>query len=105
MRRTLGSRAGAAASSRGWRGRAARLALLGAALVIAVPAAATTVVRMRARDGVDLARTGSLVNDVLIATSCREARVRLVTENAGDFATLQRHLRGFRFVAADEALT
>jgi predicted nucleic acid-binding protein len=57
------------------------------------------------RDGVDVSRAGSLVNDVLIAASCREARVRLVTENSGDFAVLQRHLRGFRFVAADEALT
>jgi predicted nucleic acid-binding protein len=57
-----------------------------------------------AREGVDVSRAGSLVNDVLIATSCREARVRLVTENPGDFAMLQRHLRGFGFVAADDAL-
>ncbi|HUQ83324.1 MAG TPA: PIN domain-containing protein, partial [Gemmatimonadaceae bacterium] len=32
-------------------------------------------------EGVDVSRAGSLVNDVLIATSCREAGVRLVTEN------------------------
>ena len=57
-----------------------------------------------AREGVDVTRAGPLVNDVLIATSCREEQVRLVTENSGDFAMLQRHLRGFRFVAADEAL-
>ena len=58
-----------------------------------------------ARDGVDIARAGSLVNDVLIATSCREAGVRLVTENTHDFALIQRHLRGFRFVATDDALS
>ena len=55
--------------------------------------------------GADVSRSGSFVNDVLIATSCREAQVQLVTENSRDFAMLQRHLRGFRFVAADEALT
>lgn len=57
-----------------------------------------------AREGVDVSRAGSLVNDVLIATSCREAGVRLVTENAADFTLLRRHLRGFRFVAASDAL-
>jgi predicted nucleic acid-binding protein len=57
-----------------------------------------------AREGVDISRAGSLVGDVLIATSCREATVRLVTENVRDFAAVQRHLRGFRYVAADEAL-
>ena len=58
-----------------------------------------------ATEGVDVSRAGSLVNDVLIATSCREEALRLVTENTGDFAMLQRHLRGFRFSAADEVLT
>lgn len=57
-----------------------------------------------AQEGVDISRAGSLVGDVLIATSCREAAVRLVTENVRDFAAVQRHLRGFRFLAADEAL-
>jgi predicted nucleic acid-binding protein len=56
------------------------------------------------REGVDVSRAGSLVNDVLIAASCREADVRLVTENVRDFVALQRHLRGFRFVEADRAL-
>jgi predicted nucleic acid-binding protein len=58
-----------------------------------------------AREGVDVSRAGSLVNDVLIATSCREAGVQLVTGNASDFALIQRYLRGFRFVATDDALT
>lgn len=48
-------------------------------------------------------RTGSaatpLIADVLLATSCRESGVVLVTRNANDFARIQRHLRGFRFVA------
>jgi len=57
-----------------------------------------------AREGVERARAGSLVNDVLIAASCREVGARLVTENVGDYTTIQRHLRGFRFVAADEVL-
>lgn len=56
------------------------------------------------REGIDVLRAGSLVNDVLIATSCREAGVRLVTENVGDYAAVQRQLRGFRFVAADEVV-
>lgn len=57
------------------------------------------------RGAVDLARAGSLVNDVLLATSCREAGVRLVTESVRDFANVQRHLRGFRYVAAGEVLS
>jgi predicted nucleic acid-binding protein len=47
-------------------------------------------------EGIQISRAGSLVNDVLLATSCREAGVCLVTENVGDFASAQRHLRGFR---------
>jgi predicted nucleic acid-binding protein len=41
----------------------------------------------------------SFTNDVLIAASCRAAGVLLVTDNARDFSAIQRHLRGFRFVA------
>ena len=49
---------------------------------------------------VDLARAPrSLTNDVLIAASCREAGVLLVTDNARDFAAIQRQMRGFRFVS------
>ena len=55
-------------------------------------------------EGVDIARAGSLVNDVMIATSCREQGVRLVTENARDFTTIQRYMRGFRFTGADDVL-
>ena len=48
-------------------------------------------------------RTGSvataLIADALLATSCRESEVVLVTRNANDFSRIQRHLRGFRFVA------
>ena len=57
-----------------------------------------------ARERAGVSRVGSLVNDVLIAASCREAGARLVTENVGDYNAVQRHLRGFRFVAADEVL-
>jgi predicted nucleic acid-binding protein len=42
----------------------------------------------------------SLVNDVLLATSCREADAVLITGNASDFTTIRRHLRGFRFESA-----
>ena len=59
---------------------------------------------LAARDGVDTSRSGSLVNDVVIATSCREAGARLVTENVEHFAAVQRHLRGFRFAEADRVL-
>ena len=39
----------------------------------------------------------SFVNDAILASSCREAGAVLVTANARDFVTIQRHLRGFRF--------
>jgi predicted nucleic acid-binding protein len=41
----------------------------------------------------------SLTNDALLAVSCREADVMLVTRNFKDFSRLQRQLRGFRFIA------
>jgi len=37
----------------------------------------------------------SLVNDVLLATSCRERGITLVTGD-GDFKMIARHLKGFR---------
>lgn len=55
-------------------------------------------------EGIDLSRAGSLVNDVLLAASCREAGAQLITGNARDFAAVQRHLRGFRFTSANETL-
>jgi predicted nucleic acid-binding protein len=57
------------------------------------------------REGMDTSRSGSLVNDVMIATSCREAGIKLITENVEHFAAVQRHLRGFRFAEADKVLT
>ena len=57
------------------------------------------------REGMDTSRSGSLVNDVMIATSCREAGIKLIIENIEHFAAVQRHLRGFRFVEADKVLT
>jgi predicted nucleic acid-binding protein len=56
------------------------------------------------RQGIQIGRAGSLVHDVLLATSCREAGVCLVTENTNDFAAAQRHLRGFRYVAASDVM-
>lgn len=41
----------------------------------------------------------SLLNDALLAASCRDAGAVLVTNNVADFTALQRHLRGFRFLA------
>jgi predicted nucleic acid-binding protein len=35
--------------------------------------------------------------DVLLAASCREAGVVLLTANHGDFTRIKRHLRGFHF--------
>ena len=52
------------------------------------------------REHIDLARAPrSLTNDVLIAVSCRQAGVALITDNSRDFSAIQRQLRGFRFVA------
>lgn len=72
--------------------------------VAAYAEAGRVLAALTARENIDFARAGSLVNDVLLAASCREADVRLVTENVRDFAAVHRHLRGFRFVAADEML-
>ncbi|MDB4874972.1 MAG: Ribonuclease VapC [Gemmatimonadetes bacterium] len=47
---------------------------------------------------------GSLTNDAVLAASCRETGVVLVTENHKDFAAIQRHLRGFRFADAESLL-
>ncbi|HEX6807520.1 MAG TPA: PIN domain-containing protein [Gemmatimonadaceae bacterium] len=41
----------------------------------------------------------SFVSDVLIAVSCRERDVALVTANHRDFTAIGRHLRGFHAVA------
>jgi predicted nucleic acid-binding protein len=54
---------------------------------------------MRNTDGVDLKRMRrSFAMDILLAVSCREAGVVLVTENTGDFERIQKHFR-FEFVA------
>jgi predicted nucleic acid-binding protein len=50
-----------------------------------------------ARERMPLAEAPRSLNDVLIATSCREADTVLITENARDFAAIQRHVRGFAF--------
>ena len=53
------------------------------------------------REQVVLARAPrSLTADVLLAVTCREHDAVLVTRNHQDFAAIQRHLRGFRFVGA-----
>ena len=39
-----------------------------------------------------------LTNDAIVAASCREAGVVLITNNTRDFTAVQRQLRGFRFV-------
>ncbi len=55
---------------------------------------------LSAAEGIDLSRLGaSFLNDVRIATACREHRALLVTRNRGDFAAVQRHLAAFRFAA------
>lgn len=45
------------------------------------------------------AQRGSFVVDVLLAVTCREHDALLVSANVGDFARIQRHLRGFRYVS------
>lgn len=46
----------------------------------------------------------SFTNDALLASSCREADVTLITGNNRDFTAIQRHLRGFRFEATDDLI-
>jgi predicted nucleic acid-binding protein len=50
------------------------------------------------RERMSAAYAPSLTNDAIVATSCREADVVLVTENTRDFTAIKRQLRGFRFV-------
>jgi predicted nucleic acid-binding protein len=50
------------------------------------------------REGWTAAAHPSLVHDALLAASCREAGVTLITRD-GDFARLRTVLRGWRFVA------
>jgi predicted nucleic acid-binding protein len=50
--------------------------------------------RLARQEGLELRRVPkSLVHDVLLAVSCREAGATLVTDNAADFARLQRYVR------------
>jgi predicted nucleic acid-binding protein len=52
------------------------------------------------RDGLDLRRTPkSFVNDILLALSCREAGMTLITGNVRDFKRIRRSVR-FEFVRA-----
>lgn len=51
------------------------------------------------RERRSVAATPSLFRDAVLAASCREHRLTLVTENHADFAAIARHLRGFRFAA------
>ena len=52
------------------------------------------------KDGIKVAATRrSFVNDVLLAVSCREHGLVLITENEADFKAIQRHLASFRFVS------
>lgn len=54
--------------------------------------------RLASDDGLDLATTPrSFVNDVLLALTCRDAGVVLVTENRHDFERI-RHVARFEFV-------
>jgi predicted nucleic acid-binding protein len=41
----------------------------------------------------------SFINDVMIAVSCRENGITLITSNAKDFTTITRHLKSFAFEA------
>jgi predicted nucleic acid-binding protein len=48
------------------------------------------------RERFDATAIPSFVNDAIMAASCREEGVTLVTANQSDFARIARHLRGFR---------
>jgi predicted nucleic acid-binding protein len=57
-----------------------------------------TLARMGREQGLDLRRVSkSLAHDVLIAASCREAGVTLITDNEADFHRIQAFLR-FEFL-------
>lgn len=60
---------------------------------------AEVLARLAREDGLELRKMPkSLVHDALLAASCREAGLTLVTDNQDDFARLRRLLR-FEFVA------
>lgn len=61
--------------------------------------AAEVLARLALDEGLDLsAMKGSFRNDVLIAASCREHGIVVVTRNERDFTRIRRHL-DFEFVA------
>lgn len=55
---------------------------------------AEVLARLARQEGLELRRAPkSLVHDVLLAVSCREAGATLVTDDAAEFARLQRYVR------------
>ena len=53
---------------------------------------------LRHTDGIDLKRVRrSFANDILLAISCREAGVTLITDNTRDFERIEKHFR-FDFI-------
>lgn len=55
--------------------------------------AGDTLAQLRREEGVDLRRLNrGFANDVLLAVSCREAGITLVTENAKDFVRIGRYV-------------
>jgi len=56
--------------------------------------AGDTLAQLRAEEGVDLRRMRrGFANDVLLAVSCREAGITLVTENVKDFERIRQYVR------------
>lgn len=56
--------------------------------------AGTSLARLAAAEGLDLRRVPkSFVNDVLLAASCRESGMVLVTDNAADFHRIRPYIR------------
>lgn len=55
--------------------------------------AGSAIAAMARKEGLDLRSVPkSLVNDVLLAASCRESGVTLITENTGDFQLIRKYL-------------
>ena len=69
------------------------------AVVLALLSLVVVIATLAAREGRQLLNDNpSLVNDALIAVSCRERGITLITRD-GDFKRLSPLVRGFRYVA------
>jgi predicted nucleic acid-binding protein len=66
--------------------------------------AGRVVADLAARERYAIGDGTALLNDALIAASCREGNITLVSGNYKHFDFIRKHLRGFRYVGPDQLI-